>query len=113
MSVVPCRADLERKVANSPSSPRPPLSRSPWLLWDAHVFSWGGIADHDELVERRIRWMGKTLKQLYAPVQIIVQRKLYTGTLLFKPAPGASENGFSDFSQLESVEVGGSYQTLL
>ena len=51
--------------------------------------------------------MGKTLKELYGPLHIIMARHTYNGTLYFLPEPLTSKDTkihhFSDPTQIESV----------
>lgn len=55
-------------------------------LWDAHVFSWALIADHDQLVEHTLRWMPKSLREIAAPLIAIGRLRSYPGRVTLQPA---------------------------
>jgi hypothetical protein len=55
-------------------------------VWDCHVLSWGIIAEHDSLVESTLRFLGKTLKLLVAPVIVILRANTHAGRFYFVPA---------------------------
>lgn len=62
-----------------------PTKRAP--VWDCHVTSWAMVADHDKLVETTFRVLGKTIKEIYTPVHVIMLRRAYRGRCFIQPAP--------------------------
>ena len=76
--------------------------------WDAHVFSWAIVAQHDHLAERHLRWMGKGLKQLYCPIHVILQRRVYSGRITMLPAdPAMVPSNYSDPEKLPAASQAG------
>ena len=67
----------------------PPSPARPLTLFDAHAFCAGNFADHDRLVEGKLRWLGPTVKGLVGAAVSIVTRTSYAGRLDFLPATAA------------------------
>jgi len=45
--------------------------------WDLHTFNWTFTADVDYIMEHGVRWMSKSLRELYAPIVVVLRRKGY------------------------------------
>ncbi len=73
-------------------------------IWDCHVLSWGIIAEHDSLVEQTLRFLGKTLKLLVAPVIVILKANTHAGRFYFVPVASADMPSYAtDYSKLPAV----------
>jgi len=55
-----------------------------------HV-SWGAIGDHDTWQEHKLRWMETNLRNLVAPLIVIVTKPCYKGKFSFIPFPLTEE----------------------
>jgi sphingosine kinase len=79
-------------------------------VWDVHYFSWAVIADADDIIERKIRWVPKVLRETVAAVIVIAQRKLYTGSLYLTPvsmdADTLRKKKYTDPNKLPAVQTG-------
>lgn len=79
-------------------------------VWDVHYFSWAVIADADDIIERKIRWVPKIFRETVAAIIVIARRKLYSGTLYITPAAMDDETmrkgKYSDPSSLPAVQTG-------
>jgi len=58
------------------------LSPPPWRV-SCLPFLWE--TDHDNLTERKYRWMGPSLATTIAPLVCLIERHLYEGTISFIP----------------------------
>ena len=56
------------------------------VVWDAHAFCYGAIADHDRLAETKFRTFGTVIKGLLAPAAVILMRREYSGAFHFLEA---------------------------
>jgi sphingosine kinase len=59
------------------------------MVWDAHAFCFGAIADHDRLAETKFRSYGTVIKGLLAPAAVIIMRREYDGVFQFLEATKA------------------------
>eukprot|EP00457_Paulinella_chromatophora_P004669 gb/GEZN01004681.1/.p1 GENE.gb/GEZN01004681.1/~~gb/GEZN01004681.1/.p1 ORF type:complete len:446 (+),score=58.50 gb/GEZN01004681.1/:155-1492(+) len=66
------------------------------VTYDLHIISFGLVADHNHLAERTLRWIGKSLKELLAPLIVILQCKQYACRLLLRPVPVTAHDKLQD-----------------
>jgi sphingosine kinase len=71
-------------------------SSSSEAVFDAHVLSWGVVAQNDHLAERTLRWIEpKSIKEWVCAATVIATRRTWFGRIAFLPCPDApvSESG--------------------
>jgi sphingosine kinase len=60
-------------------------------VWDVHFFSWAILAEADQVMER-MRWAPKPLREPFAAMWLIYQRRVYTGRIFITPAVPSAES---------------------
>jgi sphingosine kinase len=71
-------------------------------VWDPFILSWAILADHDDLQERKLRWLPSFLRIALAPLIVILRAKRHSGCLSFLPTPayGDLAGHWSDAAKL-------------
>jgi len=74
------------------------------VSYDIHCFGVGGVALVDQLQEQTLRWLGKGIKMLLAPLLIILRKPSIKSDIRMKLVPESrgKEEGFSDPKELVS-----------
>lgn len=84
----------------------------------ARVADWAIVGDHDELQERRLRWMVKPLREILAPASVILRRRVYSARLhmcLAQATPALTQadvGAFGTAAGLERSDVGDGWVAL-
>lgn len=74
-------------------------------VWDVHFFSWAILAEADQVMER-MRWTPKALREPFAAMWLIYQRRLYTGRIYMTPVkPSAEASAVGGYRDPESLPL--------
>ncbi|XXQ39558.1 sphingosine kinase [Plasmodiophora brassicae] len=73
---------------------------------DVHCVSAGIVADHDELLERRLRSLPQWARVALAPAIVIGLNRSYAGRLYLRPAPSQEGVGLKDAFALDADDQG-------
>jgi diacylglycerol kinase family enzyme len=67
--------------------------------------SYGLVAEADELLEHRMRWLGPTLKDIVVPLYLIGRAQTFSARIAFTPAPCHSDPSDPLHGQLSPIDA--------
>lgn len=78
--------------------------------WDLHTFNWGFASEVDYLLEKKLRWMPKSLREIYAPMRLMLENSTYKYKRFAIKPVGVSENDikvrhYNDPEELKADQV--------